>query len=897
LGNPARVVIDLEEAHFSGHQRNFAAQSRFLKGVRVGQFRPDVVRVVAEVIGNPASSVFAQPTRVRLELKSRSLTKPPAKAELKPDMQVVEARPAALTSSGGTGNREETLAAPSNSPASNTSTAQAVSRAADFQAALPASAGSKEVAAPHPEPPTETPESLRAATTTAARIPQGNQTTPAQPPVQAYSQQNPGSFVLRTQTNLVLVDVRVWDKSGRLITDLKQSDFRIFEDGKLQTISSFSYENIERLAMAAATAEKGQPPTIDLGKLPPNLPATRAIQDHRLIVLYFDLTSMPMEDLIRAGKAATDFVHKQLTPADLVAVALYSSTLRIVQNFTNDREALDKALKSVHIGESSSLAESATEGEAGTINASGEEVVTQDVSLAFTPDETEFNIFNTDEKLASVESLARMLKDIPGRKSVIHFSSGIQRTGVENQAQLRATEDAANQANVSLYTVDARGLPALPPGGDSASASPSGTALYTGQAHASQVSSLHGGRETLAALAADTGGRTFYDTNDLGLAFSEVQKENSSYYLLGYSPSNMRSDGRFRHIRVEVNRSGVRVESRPGYFAPKDFRQFTRQDRELQLEQAMDLDTPFVDLPMAVETAYFQQSDDKFYVVLAAKIPGSVISFLQKSGTLQTKFDFVSRVTDLTGHQLAVLRDTLPVKLNAGSYEQFLSGNILYEGGFVLPAGKYHVKVVARENLSGKLGTFEESLVLPDPGQSGLALSSVVVSHQLQEPDPNAKGRNKRDQATGASPLQSGGRSLLPSVTRVFRTDQKLYVYLESYGKGAAPSSSKSRSGDAVAPQPLGQALTSPSVALVFFRGGVKISEAGPFIGEFGRVGKTGTAKTTYFVQLPLQAFPPGRYWMQVNVLDPSLDRVAFARVPIAIMKAVAGSAAARAGT
>src|SRR5207244_6602396 len=121
--------------------------------------------------------------------------------------------------------------------------------------------------------------------------------------------------------------------------------------------------------------------------------------------------------------------------------------------------------------------------------------------------------------------------------SVIHFSSGIERTGVENQAELRAASDAANQAYVSLYTVDARGLAALPPGGDASAASPSGTALYSGSAVASQISSLQGGRETLATLAADTGGRTFYDTNDFRVAFSEVQRENANYYLLCYSPS------------------------------------------------------------------------------------------------------------------------------------------------------------------------------------------------------------------------------------------------------------------------------------------------------------------------------------------------------------------------
>ena len=126
-----------------------------------------------------------------------------------------------------------------------------------------------------------------------------------------------------------------------------------------------------------------------------------------------------------------------------------------------------KGMNGILVGEeSSNLAANGSVGAAGATDASGQEMVTQDVSDAFTPDETEFNIFNTDEKLAAVESLAEMLRGVPGRKSVIHFSSGITGTGVENEAQLMATTAAANQSNVSLYTMDTRGLMAMPPGGD-----------------------------------------------------------------------------------------------------------------------------------------------------------------------------------------------------------------------------------------------------------------------------------------------------------------------------------------------------------------------------------------------------------------------------------------------
>ncbi len=678
------------------------------------------------------------------------------------------------------------------------------------------------------------------------------------------------AFVLRTQTNVVLVDVRVFDKSGKPVTDLQQSDFRVLEDGVPQTITSFSLEDVERLAQATGATER--PQVIDLEKLPPEVNVAQVIQDHRLLVFFFDLSSMAPDELMRALKATSDFLKQRLTPADLIAVVTYTSSLRVVQNFTNDRDALTKVLHAMQIGEESSVLSAAgAVGEAGGTDASGTEIVNQDLSDAFTPDETEFNIFNTDEKLAAIESLARMLRDVPGRKSVIHFSSGIQRTGIENQAQLRATMDAANQANVSLYTMDARGLAALPPGGDASTASPAGTAIYSGSAVVSQVSSLQGSRETLASLAADTGGRTFYDLNDFGPAFEEVQRENSSYYLLGYTPSNTRSDGRFRRIRVEVDRPGLKVQARPGYFAPKDFRQFTREDKEVQLEQAMDLDVPFVDLPFVVDTAYFRRPDKKFTIVLAAKIPGSQVAFLKKSGKHETEFDFAWRVTDAQKHTVAALRDTLPVKMTDETYQEIVSGNLLYEGEITLPPGKYDLKAVVRENQGGKIGTFEEPLVVPEISNTGLSLSSVVLSNEVKPAEELTRAKLNRDKD---APLQVGARSVLPSVTRVFRNNQTLSVYLESYaGKTTTPAN-----GQAVASGP----ATPPSVALVFFRHGKKFAEAGPFP---GKLEKASEQKATYFVQIPLEKFPTGRYTMQVNVLDPASDRVAFARVPMAIVR------------
>ncbi len=714
---------------------------------------------------------------------------------------------------------------------------------------------------------------------------QAQQSAPLAPPGQSsLYDQPPAGFTLKIQRNEVLVDVRVTDRKGHPVTDLKAGDFKVYEDGVLQQINSFDPENVEKLATAESSNQA--PPVINLSTLPRTASQetlNRIVQNHRMIVLFFDLTSMPEDDLMRAMKSATRFIRSQMTAVDLVALVTYSSDLRVVQDFTNDRDALDKAINSIAVGESSSLSQAGTEGAAGGTDESGNTIVNQDLSDAFTPDETEFNIFNTDEKLAAVQSLAEMLRAVPGRKIVIHFSSGIEQTGEDNEAQLLATIDAANRSDVSIYTIDSRGLLALPPGGDASTASPAGNAIYTSAAVSSQISSLHEARETLASLAADTGGKMFYDLNNFAPAFRDILAANSTYYLVGYSPSDTRANGRYRRIRVVVvNQPGVKVEARPGYYAPKSFHQYTRQDKDLQLQEAMNSETPFLDLPLAVQTAFFRRPDNQYDVVLAAKIPGSAIPFRGKSSKRQTEFDFAWRATDPSGKVVTVLRDALPVKLNASDYEKVLKGNILYQGGVVLPPGNYRLKAVVREDLSGKIGTFEEPLVLPPIQPAALSLSSVVVSNQVERPSsgPGSFGRlPSGDQKGFHNPMDVNGRAVLPSVTNVFRTNQNLYVYLQSYGGKPAPGR-----GDSHPSQHL-----APSFALVFFRNGAQISEAGPYL---AKVDGAGNGSASYFAQIPLTQFPAGRYWMQVNVLDLAADCAAFARVPLAIMAAPASNAA-----
>ena len=183
---------------------------------------------------------------------------------------------------------------------------------------------------------------------------------------------------------------------------------------------------------------------------------------------------------------------------------------------------------------------------------------TSDTGAAFTQDDTEFNIFNTDRQLSALETARKMLGSLNEKKALVYFASGMQRNGADNQAQLQATINAAIRANVSFYPIDARGLVATAPLGDATKGSPGGQGMYSGSSARAATSNFQDQQETLYTLAADTGGKALLDNNDLSMGIVQAQKDISSYYIIGYYSTNDALDGHFRRIKISVNDSAVR---------------------------------------------------------------------------------------------------------------------------------------------------------------------------------------------------------------------------------------------------------------------------------------------------------------------------------------------------
>lgn len=700
---------------------------------------------------------------------------------------------------------------------------------------------------------------------------QTNNTQGLQGPVPIRPGQPAIPGTIRSTVDLVQVDAIVAGRDGKPMKGLKQEQFSVFEDGREQKISSFDYFDVEKIE-TAARGDAVAPVVIPLGGSVQPEVVREQVRDHRLMVMFFDLTSLQPPDLERATSAAHKFVRTQMSPADLVGVVVFGNQLEVLTDFTSDRDLLDRAVDALKPGKEAELAELA----ADTAAANGDSA-TADTGAAFTADETEFNVFNTDRKLVAMESVVDLLREIPGKKSVLQFTSGITQTGEENRSQVRATTDAANRANVSIYTVDSRGLLAEPPGGDAGTASVSGTGAFTGAAVFQQHDARDNSRQTLITLAADTGGRSFFDLGDLSDAFKAVQEDTAGYYLVGYYTTNPARDGRWRMIRVKLNgASGAHLTAREGYYAPKDFGVYTTEDKERQLDDAMHSQAPLVELPIAVETAWFRIDKNQVFVPISAKLASSALQWAQRSNRREVQFDFIAEFRQAQTTRLAgELRDTITVRIDNERFEQIQQNALVYQGGIILPPGAYKMKFLVRENESGRIGTFEDDLNLPAVAQNRIQLSSVVLSSQLVPVQPAAAGEVQtkafaKDVRLKESPLDVSGERVIPSVTRVFTNQQTLYILFQAY----APDKTN---------------LGSLRAGLAFFRDGRRANQT-PMIEPSAVNEANHTA--SFRLSVPLSAVASGRYTVQAIVIEAGGEQAAFGRGYFALRAATATPAA-----
>ena len=473
---------------------------------------------------------------------------------------------------------------------------------------------------------------------------------------QAMQQTGEGTFTLNLQANIVLTNVVVRDKkTGAVVKGLKASDFTISEDKKPQKIISFDYQNVDQAALLAEkTTAAGKASVADLLKR--NFAASpKELKDHRLIVIFFDLSSMQDEDIDRAVDAAEKYVKTQMQPADLVALVSMSTGLTMDQDFTSDKDALLRGLAKYNGVDETGFANGTTGSTAGT----------SDDTSAFAADDTEFNSLNTDRELLAIQAISKSLERVDQRKSMLYFSGGLTKNGIENEASLRAATNEAAKANMAIYSVDSRGLQALSPVGDASSGSLRGNSAYSGAAATAQISANYGSQETLGTLSADTGGKAFFDSNDFAPAFQQMQHDTEAYYILGFHSTNQRADGSLRHLTVKVDRNDVTIEYRPGYYAAADFQHQKTEDREEALTEQMHSDLPATDVAVYLQALYFMGNKNSYYIPVSLIVPGSQIPFVKGGDRDKATLDIVGQVKDAQGIVVGNVRQTVKLAVDA----------------------------------------------------------------------------------------------------------------------------------------------------------------------------------------------------------------------------------------
>lgn len=684
--------------------------------------------------------------------------------------------------------------------------------------------------------------------------------------VPALPRQRRATFTINT--NVVIVNVTVLDRNGKPVENLTKDDFQIYEDGKLQKLQAVDFQHLNNQVLPSE--ETQQPPPEPKGYNPETEKAAAKsallskYQDRRLMVMLFDFSSMQPFEQIRAREAAIKFLTSQMTASDMVSIMTFSTELKTIQGFTADRDLLINTINRFRTGESSENATTADEG-----------ADSQDQSGQFVADETEFNIFNADLKLAALEDAARQLGQYPEKKALIYISGGLQKNGVDNQSQLRATVNTAVRANVAFYPIDARGLSALVPGGDATQQGAAGNNLYNGAGQNSLKNNFVNQQETLATLALDTGGKALLDSNDLTDGMRQVQTDFSSYYVLSYVSSNTAQDGRYRRIQVKLapQLAGLRAKLsyREGYYGPTTFAHMRDTDKEAQLSQALLSDNPVTDLPIAVEVDYFRLMKDKYFAPISVKIPGSALVFQSKGSKQATELDFIAEIFDARSRSAATVRDTIPLKVTQDIAGQVTQKSIQYDTGVTLTPGAYKLRFVARENGEGKVGTFETPFTIPDlDAGKTLRVSSVIVSNQREPVAEQVGGVKNSKKLVAQNPLIADGQKLVPNVTKVFRPGQDMLVYIEVY--------------DPALPDSLPENFRRPDVeaSVALYRADKKVFET-PSV-RASRLAAQRSGTLPVWLKLQVSDLKPGRYQCQVNLIDEFGHKFAFPRTNLAVV-------------
>ncbi|HEX7958244.1 MAG TPA: VWA domain-containing protein, partial [Pyrinomonadaceae bacterium] len=582
-------------------------------------------------------------------------------------------------------------------------------------------------------------------------------TTPTPTPAPADAQGE--DEVVRITTNLVQFDAVVTDKEGRLVTDLRPEEFQVLVEGKPQEITNFSFVSVAPTATpaptpAAARADKSAPP-------PPPLAPVRAGQVRRTIALVVDDLGTSFTDLVGVREALKKFVDQQMQPGDLVAIIQTGKGLGALQQFTNDRQLLHRAIERVRWNpqgragisafapvEADPLAQAG--GTAGVPARGGGE---GEGGGAPGADLEEFRegVF-TVGTLGALDFIVRGMKELPGRKSVIVFSGGFsiyRNPGDSNDSGntdriiegLRRLTDQANRASVVIYSVDARGLVYT----GITAADSVGNARQAMQAIQARSDALIHNQEGLAFLAEQTGGFLVKNSNDLAGGVRRALEDQKGFYLIGFHPPAEifeRAAGRtrFNKFEVRVTRPGVRVRTRAGFYGYAEGQ--ARPAPRTRAEQMLAaLTSPLTSggLSLRLTSLFNSPAEGAVAVDSLVHVDATQLQLSDEpGGWKKAVFDVVAITFGENGQVVDEINRTETLRARGDALEALLADGFVYVMKFpVKKPGAYQLRVAVRDAATERLGSAHQFIEVPDLKKGRLALSGLFLA---AGPDPSKPG-------------------------------------------------------------------------------------------------------------------------------------------------------------
>lgn len=555
--------------------------------------------------------------------------------------------------------------------------------------------------------------------------------------------------VVKISTTLIQLDVVVTDKKGNQVKDLKSEDFEVFENGKKQDITNFTYifVNPPRPSANSPVAEKNP----KINDAPPVPSAKLKLEQvRRTYAIVVDDLGLSFENVPAVRQSLKKFVNEQIQEGDLVAVIRTGSGIGALQSFTTDKRQLLAAIEKVRwnpqgrggISSFSAIAPTSKErlnGETADGTTKTVEGAKEDAGFQKQIDEYRSENFSAGT-IGALNYIIRGMKKLPGRKSVVLFSEGFQLLKAENGSltvsrslqNLRVLADIANRSSVVFYTIDPRGLQI--PGMLTAEDNTFGTtAESAAEKRRSRDDEFTDSQQSLRYLAYETGGLPFVNQNNLNLGLQKAIDDQKGYYLIGYQPDSETFDpkkSKFNKLSVKLKRDGFKVRYRSGFFGITDKNLAdVKQTPQQQIYNALTSPFDANDIALNLNALFANDEKSGSFIRSLVNIKAQDLKFTQETdGTRKANFDIIAMTFGDNGAPVDEVAKNYTIRVGEKAFQKIMEKGFVYN--LTVPikkAGAYQFRIALRDSGSEKVGSASQFIEIPNLKKGKLTLSGIVV--------------------------------------------------------------------------------------------------------------------------------------------------------------------------